>query len=150
MFRRARQKGVFFRHALDAFICAERVFFWINGFCINVYPNFLSIFVYEYIKNRKILFACFYCKLNRLEKEFKMAIWVSALVMYLFNVFHNRPEVIFSLIWSNLFIVSATLSKVETLKYPSFHGICFFDEIFSSFNLVSAFFSNWDFSKTRL
>ena len=79
-----------------------------------------------------------------------MAMRVSALVMYLFNVFHNRPEVIFSLIWSNLFIVSATLSGVETLKYPPFHGICFFDEIFSFFNLVSVFFSKWDFSKTGL
>ena len=38
-------------------------------------------------------------------------------------------------------IVSANLSGVETLKYPSFHGICFFDEIFSFFNLVSDFFS---------
>ena len=45
-------------------------------------------------------------------------------------------------------IVSATLSEVETLKYPSFHGICFFDEIFTSFNLVSDFFSKWNFLKT--
>ena len=33
-------------------------------------------------------------------------------------------------------IVSATLSGVEALKYPPFYGICFFDEIFSFFNLV--------------
>ena len=38
-------------------------------------------------------------------------------------------------------IVSATLSGVETLKYPPFYGICFFVEIFSFFNLVSDFFS---------
>ena len=30
-------------------------------------------------------------------------------------------------------IVSTTLPGDETLKYPPFHGICFFDEIFSSF-----------------
>ena len=47
--------------------------------------------------------------------------------------------------WS--FIVSATLSGVETLKYLSFHGIYFFDEIFSFFNLVSDFFSKWYFSE---
>ena len=35
-----------------------------------------------------------------------------------------------------------TLSGVETLKHPSFHGIHFFDDIFSFFNLVS------DFSKS--
>ena len=34
---------------------------------------------------------------------------------------------------------------VETLKYPSFHGICFFDEIISFFNLVRDFFSKWHF-----
>ena len=45
-----------------------------------------------------------------------------------------------------LIFVSATLSGVETLKYPSFHGICFFDKIFF-FNLVSDFFSKWNFSK---
>ena len=38
-------------------------------------------------------------------------------------------------------IVSATLSGVETLKYPPSHGICFFDEIFSFYDLVSDFFS---------
>ena len=38
-------------------------------------------------------------------------------------------------------IVSATLSGIETLKYPPFHGICLFVEIFSFFNLVSDFFS---------
>ena len=38
-------------------------------------------------------------------------------------------------------VVSATLSGVETLKYPTFHGICFFDEIFKFFNLVSDIFS---------
>ena len=40
-----------------------------------------------------------------------------------------------------ILIVCATLSGLETLKYPPFHGICFFDEIFSFFNLVSYFFS---------
>ena len=30
-------------------------------------------------------------------------------------------------------IVSATFSGVDTLKYPPFHGICFFVEIFSFF-----------------
>ena len=44
-------------------------------------------------------------------------------------------------------IVSATLSGEETLKYPPFHGICFFDEIFSFFNLESDFFSKWNFSE---
>ena len=34
---------------------------------------------------------------------------------------------------SSQIIVSATLSEVETLKCPSFHGICFFVEIFSFF-----------------
>ena len=38
-------------------------------------------------------------------------------------------------------IVSATLLGVETLKYLPFHGIGFFDEIFSFFNLVRDFFS---------
>ena len=37
------------------------------------------------------------------------------------------------------FIVSATLSGVETLKYPSFHGIYYFDKIFCFFTLVSDF-----------
>ena len=45
------------------------------------------------------------------------------------------------------FIVSATLSGEDTLKYPSFHGIYFFGKIFSFFNLVSDFFSKWTFSK---
>ena len=36
-------------------------------------------------------------------------------------------------------IVSATLSGVETLKYPPFHGICFFFEVFSFFSLVGDF-----------
>ena len=36
-------------------------------------------------------------------------------------------------------IFSATLSEVETLKYPPFHGICFLVEIFSFFSLVSNF-----------
>ena len=36
-------------------------------------------------------------------------------------------------------IVSATLSEVEPLKYPPFHGICFFVEIFSFFSLVNNF-----------
>ena len=46
-------------------------------------------------------------------------------------------------------IVSVTLSGIETLKYPSFHGICFFDEIFSFFNLVSSdLFSKLNFIKT--
>ena len=45
-------------------------------------------------------------------------------------------------------IVSVTLSGIETLKYPSFRGICFFDEIFSSFNLVSSdLFSKLNFIK---
>ena len=44
-------------------------------------------------------------------------------------------------------IVSVTLTGVETLKYPPFHGICFFVEIFSFFSLVSDFFSKWNFSK---
>ena len=44
-------------------------------------------------------------------------------------------------------IVSATLTGVETLKYPPFHGICFFVETFSFFSLVSDFFSNWNFWK---
>ena len=35
-----------------------------------------------------------------------------------------------------LIFVSATLSRVEALKYLSFHGICFFDKIFF-FNLVT-------------
>ena len=47
----------------------------------------------------------------------------------------------------NSIIVSATLLEVETLKYPPFHGICFFVEIFSFFSLVSDFFSEWNFSK---
>ena len=34
-------------------------------------------------------------------------------------------------------VVPATLSGVETLKYTPFHGICFFVEIFSFFNLVT-------------
>ena len=38
-------------------------------------------------------------------------------------------------------IVSETLLRVETLKYPPFVGICFFVEIFSFFSLVSDFFS---------
>ena len=37
-------------------------------------------------------------------------------------------------------IVFATLSGVETLKYTSFHEICFFKEIFRFFDLVSDFF----------
>ena len=46
-------------------------------------------------------------------------------------------------------IVSVTLSSIETLKYPSFRGICFFDEIFSFFNLVSSdLFSKLNFIKT--
>ena len=46
-------------------------------------------------------------------------------------------------------IVSVTLSGIETLKYPSFRGICFFDEIFSFFNLVSSdLFSKLNFIKT--
>ena len=45
------------------------------------------------------------------------------------------------------FIASATLSGVDTLKYLSFHGICFLDKIFSFSNLVSDFFSKWTFSK---
>ena len=49
-------------------------------------------------------------------------------------------------IWLIIF-ASATLSGVETLKYPPFHGICFFDEIFSFFSLVSDFFSKWNFTK---
>ena len=45
-------------------------------------------------------------------------------------------------------IVSVTLSGIETLKYPSFRGICFFDEIFSFFNLVSSdLFSKLNFIK---
>ena len=44
-------------------------------------------------------------------------------------------------------IVSVTLTGVETLKYPPFHGICFFVEIFSFFSLVCDFFSKWNFSK---
>ena len=49
--------------------------------------------------------------------------------------------------WLILVFVSATLSGVETLKYPSSYGICFFDKIFSFFNLASDFFSRWNFSK---
>ena len=46
-------------------------------------------------------------------------------------------------------IVSVTLSGIETLKYPSFRGICFFDEIFSFFNLVSSdLFSKLNFIET--
>ena len=48
--------------------------------------------------------------------------------------------------------VSATLSGVETLKYLPFHEIYFFDKIlifFFFFNLVSDFFSNWNFSKNE-
>ena len=37
-------------------------------------------------------------------------------------------------------IVFATLLGVETLKYTSFHEICFFNEIFRFFDLVSDFF----------
>ena len=37
------------------------------------------------------------------------------------------------------FFVSANLSGVEILKYPPFHGICFFVEIFSFFSVVSDF-----------
>ena len=39
------------------------------------------------------------------------------------------------------FFVSVTLTVVEALKYPPFHGICFSDEIFSILNLVSDIFS---------
>ena len=46
-------------------------------------------------------------------------------------------------------IVSATLSGEVTLKYPSFHAIYFFDEIFSFLNLVSDFFSKWIFLKNE-
>ena len=35
----------------------------------------------------------------------------------------------------------------NTLKYRPFYGICFFDEILSFFNLVSDFFSEWNFIK---
>ena len=50
-------------------------------------------------------------------------------------------------------IVSVTLSGYPsfhlTIKYPSFRGICFFDEIFSFFNLVSSdLFSKLNFIKT--
>ena len=48
------------------------------------------------------------------------------------------------------FVVSVILSGVETLKYPRFHGIFFFDKIFTFFNLVSDFFSNWNFSKNEV
>ena len=41
--------------------------------------------------------------------------------------------------WKMFFIVSATLSGAETLKYPSFHGIYYFDKIFCFFTLVSDF-----------
>lgn len=44
-------------------------------------------------------------------------------------------------------IVSATISGVEILKYPLFHGICFFNESFSFINLVNDFFGKWSFSK---
>lgn len=37
-------------------------------------------------------------------------------------------------------IVSATISGVEILKYPLFHGIYFFNESFSFINLVNDFF----------
>ena len=43
--------------------------------------------------------------------------------------------------------VPATLSGVETSKYRPFHWICFFDETFRIFNLLSDFFSKWNFSK---
>ena len=39
------------------------------------------------------------------------------------------------------------LIGAETLKYLPFHGISFFDEIFSFFNLVRDFFSQWNLSK---
>ena len=51
------------------------------------------------------------------------------------------PPLIFRVIFLHLLIVSATLSEVETLKHPPSHGICFLDEIFRFFNLVSDFFS---------
>ena len=47
-------------------------------------------------------------------------------------------------------IVSVALLGVETLKYPPFHRICFFNETFSFFKLVSVFFSKWNFPKNGL
>ena len=37
----------------------------------------------------------------------------------------------------NLRFASLTLSGVETSKYSPFHGFCFFDDIFSFFNLMT-------------
>ena len=56
---------------------------------------------------------------------------------------------IFRKIFMDLLIASATLSEVETLKHPSSHGIYFLDEIFRFSNLVSDFFSNWNFSRNE-
>ena len=59
------------------------------------------------------------------------------------------PSSCFRVIFLHLLIVSATLPEVETLKHPPSHKIWFLDEIFRFFNLVSDFFSYWNFSRNK-
>ena len=67
------------------------------------------------------------------------------------NIFFTEHlRVTASDIWMQVVvIVSATFSGVETLKYPLFHEILFFGEIFSFFNFVSDILSKWNSSKNR-
>ena len=46
-------------------------------------------------------------------------------------------ENLYATLSSGRLFVSATLSGLETLKYSPFHGVCFFDKIFSFFNSVT-------------
>ena len=79
-----------------------------------------------------------------LSKFIEITLWHACSPVNALHVFRTPfPENTFGRLHLDLVIVvSATLSKVETLKYPPFHGIPFFGKIFSFFNLVSNLFSN--------